>query len=185
MEYQHCLNLFIKVLSKHVPLKKKYLRANQGRFVTKNLHRAIMNRSRLRNKFLRNKTETSRKEYKKQQNFCSNLLRKAKKDHFAKLDVYSVTDNKSFWQTVKPLFSNKVKSHRIPNLLEKDNLICDDQKIAKIFKEYLVHVVQKLGIVIEKSNIKPTKLNLDEVNMAIIKYKNHIRTKAIKNRMEN
>ena len=39
-----------------------------------------------------------KKEYiKKQQNFCSNLLRKTKKDHFVKLDYIStVTDNKSF-----------------------------------------------------------------------------------------
>ena len=54
---------------------------------------------------------------------------------------------------MKPLFSNRVKSHRIPDLVEKDNLIDGDQKIAKIFKEYLVHIVQKLGIVIKKSSI--------------------------------
>ena len=34
-------------------MKQKYLRAHQGRFITKDLHKAIMKRSRLRNSFLR------------------------------------------------------------------------------------------------------------------------------------
>ena len=33
-------------------MKQKNLRANHGRFMTKDLHKAIMKRSRLRNKFL-------------------------------------------------------------------------------------------------------------------------------------
>ena len=37
MEYQHFLNIFIKILSKPDPIKQKYLRANQQRFMTKNL----------------------------------------------------------------------------------------------------------------------------------------------------
>ena len=55
MEYQHFLNIFIDILNEHVPMKQKYLRAKQGRFMTKDLHKAIMKRSRLRNKFLRDR----------------------------------------------------------------------------------------------------------------------------------
>ena len=52
--------------------------------MTKNLHKAIMKHSRLRNKFLSDTTEISRTEYKKQQNFCVNLLKRAKKRTFCK-----------------------------------------------------------------------------------------------------
>ena len=38
-------------------MKQKFLRANQGRFMTKDLHKAIMKRSRLRKKFLRDRTD--------------------------------------------------------------------------------------------------------------------------------
>ena len=38
----------------------------------------------------------SRKEYKKQINFCVNLLKKAKKYHFEYLDENSVLDNRKF-----------------------------------------------------------------------------------------
>ena len=90
-------------------MKIKYLTANQRKLMTKSLHKAIMKRSRLWNKFLCDRTEKSQKEYKKQRNFWVNLLKKAKKDHFANLDVNSVLDNRKFWENVKPLFSNKVK----------------------------------------------------------------------------
>ena len=63
-----------------------------------------MKRSRLRNKFLSNM-----KRMQKQRNFCVNLLKSAKKEHFASLNINLISDNKKFWQIVKSLFSNKVK----------------------------------------------------------------------------
>ena len=47
IEYQYFLNVFIEILNKHAPMKTKYLRANQRKFTTKGLHKAIMKRSRL------------------------------------------------------------------------------------------------------------------------------------------
>ena len=49
IEYQYLFNVFIEILNKHAPMKTKYLRANQGKFTRKGLHKAIMKRSRLRN----------------------------------------------------------------------------------------------------------------------------------------
>ena len=109
MEYQHFLNIFIEVLNKHAPMKQKYLRANQERFMAKNLHKAIMKRSRLRNKFLSDRTEMSQKEYTKQRKFCVNLVKRAKKEPFANLHINAILDNKNFWQIVKPLFSNSYR----------------------------------------------------------------------------
>ena len=40
--------------------EKKYVRANKTPFMTKELHNAIMNRPRYRNKFLKDKSQTSR-----------------------------------------------------------------------------------------------------------------------------
>ena len=79
MEYQHFLNIIIDILNKHAPMTQKYLRANQGRFMTKDLHKVITKRSRVRNKFLRDRTDISREEYKKQRNLCVSLLKKLKK----------------------------------------------------------------------------------------------------------
>ena len=39
------------IFNKHAPLRKKYFRANEALFMTKELHNAFMKRSRYRNKF--------------------------------------------------------------------------------------------------------------------------------------
>ena len=142
MEYQHFLNIFIEILNKHAPMKQKYLRANQVRFMTKDLLIAIMKRSRLRNKFLRERADIFREEYKKQRNLCVSLLKKAKKNHFANLDIKSVTDNKNFWHTVMPLFCNKVKAKTVIKLVENDAMIDDESEIAKTFNEYSVNIAK-------------------------------------------
>ena len=62
--------------------KKKYIRANQSNFMTGKLSKAIMKRSKLRNRFLKEKSEASRKAYNIQRNYCVNLLKKTKKGIF-------------------------------------------------------------------------------------------------------
>ena len=52
-----------KSLDCHVSHKKKYIRANQVPFMTKELNKEIMTRSRLRNKFLRFRSEENKKAY--------------------------------------------------------------------------------------------------------------------------
>ena len=185
IEYQHFLNIIIEILNKQAPMKIKYLRANHGKFMTKRLHKAIMKRSRLRNKFLPDRTETSGIEYKKQRNFCVNLLKKAQKDHSANLDVNSVLDNRKFWQNVKPLFSNKVKAKTTIKLIENDETIDNEIKIAKIFNEYFVNTVKKLGILTEMESATFTENSLREVEMTLKKYKNHPSITAITKRMKS
>ena len=69
---------FLNVLNKFAPLKKKYLRANHSRFIKKELNKAIMQRSRLRNEYLKDKTRAARIAYKKQRNVCVSILHKPK-----------------------------------------------------------------------------------------------------------
>ena len=67
------------IFNKYAPIKRKYVRANEAPFMTKELHKAIMKRSRLRNKFLKDRTENNQKNFKHQRNFCKKLLRTTKK----------------------------------------------------------------------------------------------------------
>ena len=57
--YLNCLNFedtYLSVLNKHAPCKQKLIRANESPFMNKHLKKSIMSRSRLRNKFLKDKT---------------------------------------------------------------------------------------------------------------------------------
>ena len=70
-------------------------------------------------------------------------MKKVKTYHFANLDLNSVLDNRKFWQNVKLLFSNKVKAKTTIILIENDEMIDNEIKIAKIFNEYFVSTVRK------------------------------------------
>ena len=66
-------NFFICWVSMH-QLRKDTSRANQKNFIDKKLNPAIMVRSKLRNKFLKLKTEENRLAYANQRNCCVKLL---------------------------------------------------------------------------------------------------------------
>ena len=103
---------FLKVLDKHAPRKQEYIRANNFNYITKALRKDIMHRSRLLNKFLRERTKESKVAYSKQRNICVSLLRKTQRDYFANLGTKIMKDNRKFWKTVNPLFSEKSYSLR-------------------------------------------------------------------------
>ena len=67
------------ILQKHAPIKKRYLRENQASFMNSKIHKEVMRRTRLRNKFIGSKTYASRIAYNKQRNYCVSLIRKEKK----------------------------------------------------------------------------------------------------------
>ena len=85
------------MLDKHAPRKAKHARGSEMLFMTKDLSKNIMKRSRLRNKYLKNNNGENRKLYAKQRNYCISLLRKTKKAYYENLNERKVSDNKFFW----------------------------------------------------------------------------------------
>ena len=64
--------------------------------MTKELHKAIMKRFKLRNKFLKSKTFSDRKVYTSQSKFSKQLLRNTKITYFNNLDIKKIPDNRTF-----------------------------------------------------------------------------------------
>ena len=73
------VDMTMRILNRHAPLKQKYIRANNAPFMTKELRKAIMNRSKLKNKSNSVNTREAHHEYKKQRNLCTYLLKKSQK----------------------------------------------------------------------------------------------------------
>ena len=165
-------------LDKHAPLKKRYVRANQSPFMNKKLSKEIMKRSRLRNKFLNTKSDIDRKAYNKQRNYVVSLLRNEKNNFYSSLDTKVVTDNRTFWKTVKPLLSGQVTKHSKINLVEDDKIISRDDQIAKNFSEYFINI----PILNMPSNGYkcPESSEQDPILKILYKYKNHPSIKLIK-----
>ena len=62
-----------KTLNQHARAKQKFVRGNHMPFMNKTLSKAIMGKTRFRNKYLRNKTDKSKKKYTKQRNTVSHF----------------------------------------------------------------------------------------------------------------
>ena len=105
-------------------------------FMGKALRRAIMMRSRMKNLYLKNKTDLNWSNYKTQRNFCTNLLRKTKKEYFSKLDIIKISDSKKFWKTIKPFFSDKGLNCNKMMLSENDQIISDETTMADTMNKY-------------------------------------------------
>ena len=116
---QRFCDITINILNRHATHKRKHARGNQMTFITKDLSKAIMKRSRLCNNFLKNRTGENKTLYTKQRNYYASLLKKSKTKYFANLNEKDILDNKLFWMTVKPALSDKVMTRDRINLSEK------------------------------------------------------------------
>ena len=71
----------MSTLNRHASRKRKYVRGNQIPFLKKDFAKVMMERTRIRNKFLQSKTDWDKKLYAKQQNYCVSPLRKSRKSY--------------------------------------------------------------------------------------------------------
>ena len=97
-----------------------------------------MTRPRLRNKFLCCTSDENKKAYNEQRNRCVKLFSSAKKAHYSNLNIKDVKDNKKFWKTVNPLFSEKVNTNENITLVDSNNIISSEIEIAEKLNVFLV-----------------------------------------------
>ena len=99
--------------------------------MTIELRKAIMHRSKLMNRYNKNKNDENREVYKQQRNRCVKLLRNAKDSYFRNIDLSTLTDNRKFWKAIKPVFA-KVKTASSITSEENGEQIDNDRKIEII-----------------------------------------------------
>ena len=131
-----------------------------------------MTRSRLKNTSNQVKTDAAKSAYKRQRNYCTSLLRKNKIDYFKHLEPSSITDNKKFWRTVKPAFTDKVCSNESITLIDGD-IISDDIQVANVFNNFFISAVKELNTNYDQSFLNNAENIDDVITKACVKYSNH------------
>ena len=133
-----------------------------------------MQRTKLRNKFLKDPSAENKYSYNQQRNWCVSPLRKEKKFFFANLNEKDIIDKKEFWQTIKPFLSEKTKSKEKNTLIENENLVSDDAEVANCLNNFFSNVAKNLEI--PKYDVKDDlHLNMKShlTLKAVFKYKSH------------
>ena len=166
-EYFSFHEIFLRVLNRYAPYKKRTIRGNHKPYMTKIVRKAIMRRSMLENKFYKKKSAKFKILFVKQKNYTNKLIKKAKRKYFRNLRIDNFTDNKKFWNTIKPFFTDVGHSQKI-TLLKDGNFCSTDQDIAETFNQFFKESVQSLDIKENKCLLTNTGEITDPVEIAFI-----------------
>ena len=132
--------------------------------------KTIMVRSKLRNKFVKNRSEEDKKAYKKLRIICVMRLNKIKRSYFSNFNTKRVVDNKNFWKTVKASFSDKSNNVESITLVENDSIVSDDNEVANIFNEYFSNLVEALELHVPENLVNHYRKGKDPISSVILKY---------------
>ena len=126
-----------------MPREKRFLLANRKSFINTEISKAIITRTNLRNCFLKKKeSDENRPLFCNQRNKCVSLARKVKRDYFTGLRDKYIGENKCFWKTVKPFWSNKAQfSERIKLAEEDDFLATNEEEAAMKLNDFFSNAV--------------------------------------------
>ena len=75
--------------------------------MNKELSKAIMEKSRLRNRNLKYPSRENFLAYKNMKNKCNNLVKQSKKTYINNISNKGAATSKSFWNTFKPFITHK------------------------------------------------------------------------------
>ena len=169
------------VLDKHAAMKTKSLRGNEKIHMNKELRKAIMIRSKLKNIADKTNDPLHILRYKKQRNICVYLNKKSKREAMAKINVERIENSKTFWKVYKPFLSKKFTSDDKIILIENENVISDDCEIANVFNYYFTNVTKSLNIYKWPTDITASASAIT----AVRKYQSHPSILTIKERHQN
>ena len=173
MDYGVFENIFLNILDKHATLKQKITRANESPFINKEIKKAIVKRTGLRNRYLRIPSVNNKELYKRQRNLCTSLIRKHKTIYYNNVDVKNICGNKKLWKIVKPLFSDKSHEHQNITLINDKTVISENGKMAEIFNAYFSTAAANLDLGTNVSYTTDTTGITDPIIKAITKYEKH------------
>ena len=100
---------------------------------TKNLQKAIISRSRLLNRYRKEKKEATRSAYERQITLCVKLLKETKKEFYNVLNVEYITENNLFWKTVKPPFTEKILKDERITLVDNNRVLSNKSELVEFF----------------------------------------------------
>ena len=144
--------------------------------MTKELHKAIMKRSRLRNKFLKDRTENNQKNFKLRR--TKDLLRTTKKLYYSNLDIKKVTHSKTFWKTIIPFHKKTFERWEI-NLIENGKNISNDTELCNIYNGFFSNIISELNIP-KKYHCFLNHMDSNSVFSFLNAFENHLSIKNIK-----
>ena len=128
--YDSFVTKYTEVINRHAPIKSKAIRGNQAPFMTRELAKSIMTRSRLKNRFNGTKTKKNWEAFAKQRNKCVKLRKTSMKSYFLKVPTggKNTMSNKPFWKTIRPFLGGRKSQSHNSIILEENGTIHENKQ---------------------------------------------------------
>ena len=169
--YHDFPNLFKEITHKCAPIKQKKVRGNNSPFMTKELRKAIMDRSRLPNKYLKYPSKENFVSMKKMKNICNSICKKSKTKYLKRITEKGISSNKQFRNFVKAFLTNKgCMSNDFISIRNGDTFIDKESKLVEMFNSHYINIVEKTSGVPPENYVIDTN-NTQEIIEGIIRKK--------------
>jgi hypothetical protein len=172
--------LTLQVVNEHAPLKTKTVKSRGVPYMNGELRRSINVKKMLKRRYDQDRNNTNWEKYKCQRNLVTKLRNKSvnvyvKNKCNAKSNNYR--NGKDFWNTIKPLISDKGNKNNDKIILVNDNVVLTQPTaVAEIFNDYFTKIAKNIGP-------DDSLSDNDDVMSCILKHEGHSSIRIIKDRM--
>ena len=171
--YWYWSTLLNEVVNEHAPIKLKTIKCNRLTYMNGELRRAINVKHMLKRKFETCNSQQNWETYRKQRN----LVTKNIQTYMQKRCMEGNPQRGEFWNTVKPLISNKV-TNKNDNIFINDGGTIENNpgKLCTLFNNYFTSIACEIGP-------NDSLCYNDNVDSCIIKHNEHTSVKQIRDSM--
>lgn len=178
--YWFCEKLITDLINIHAPLKSRKVKSNDVPYMNDELRKATNVKNMFKRKFDKCKSTENWNRYRMHRNIVNSLRKKCLKQHVEeKCKRHNIDNGRDFWQTVKPLISDKGNngSDRI-SLIENNVIVNNSKEVGDIFNVFYKNVTKHIG--------EDDTIDVDESIQDIIKcHESHKSVKFIKTKAVN
>ena len=143
-----------------------------------------MRTSQFETMYLKTKTQTDLKLYKKHKGKRKILWRKERKEerskYYESVDMKNVLDSKKFWKTTGPFLSDENTVFSQINIEKNNRIISDDFVLSEEFSTFFEGAVRSLSVEPDEYFLSDTENLSSPVEIAIRKSENHPSIQTIK-----
>ena len=112
------------------------------------------------------------------------MYKKERKKYYSELNLSDILDNKKFWKTVQPLFTDKRTLGKKISLVNKEKIISNDSEVAQELNSFFENATKSLGINENSYIVEEITNSNDPIDKAIQKYKFHPSILLIKSKVD-
>ena len=143
--YENFESDIVSIFDKHAPIKYAYVREKQLPYMNRKLRKAIYDKKRLHNRYLKCKNSKTWESYRKSRNLVNKLKKQSINTYFQERCIGGCK-SANFWSTIKPYLSKRSNQGQSKIILTEENkAISDDSEVAETFNTYFVNVAEDIG----------------------------------------